>query len=148
MTCDRVEKSCRSKRYKTAHFMSATELDIEDILSRTFAGMLTPDMIEDSRYHADDLIGTFAYGRYTKCSRVLCTFTRYALESGTKLVHWDRRDHGETYSVPSDEPVTVEDKECFDRTQSSDLDQCKYRCSDGPSSKEADCLVRCAAWCK
>jgi hypothetical protein len=148
MTCDRVERSCVSKRHKTASFLSKTELAIEDILARAFAGLLTPEMIEDTRYRRGDLLGTWAYGRYTRCSGVLCTFTRYEVRGQTRLVHWDRRYKGESYGGASEDVLTGDAKECFDHTEAADLDQCTYRCGSGAASKEAACITRCQAWCK
>jgi len=148
MKCDRVEKECRSKRDKTASFLSAAELDIEDTLTRAYARLLTPEAIEDTRYHADDLVGTWAYGRYIKCSGVLCNITRYDQGSGTRLVYWDRRYRGESYGGASEDVLTGDAKVCFDHTTAADYSQCEGMCGSLAETDPARCLARCAAWCK
>lgn len=149
MKCDRVEKECRSKRHKTASFLSAAELDIEDTLTRAYARLLTPEAIEDTRYHADDLVGTWAYGRYIKCSGVLCNITRYEQTSGsTRLVYWDRRYRGESYGGASEDVLTGDAKVCFDHTTAADYSQCEGMCGSLAETDPARCLARCAAWCK
>jgi hypothetical protein len=150
MFCDRAEKSCTSAKAKTASFLSAAELDVEDALVRGFASMLTPEMIENTRHDPDDMIGTFVYGRFVRCrSGTLCNFTRYSTTDGrTTLVNWDKRYRGESYGGASEDVLTGKAKECFDHTEASDLDQCVYRCGTGAKSKEEACKGKCYAWCE
>lgn len=148
MTCDRVEKECRTKRAKTSSFLSAPELDVEDTLTRAFAGLLTDDAIEDTTYKRDDLIGTFTYGRFVECSGVLCNITRYEVGGKTRLVYWDRRYNGESYGGASEDVLTGDAKVCFDHTTAADYDQCEGMCGSLTETDPARCLARCAAWCK
>jgi hypothetical protein len=144
LTCDSVTRSCSSSTARTASFMSQAELDVEDTLVRTFATMLTPEMIENTRYERGNIINTWVYGRFTKCSGVLCNFTRYSVRGKTQLVHWDRRYRGETY----DGGATPASKICSQETQAVDRESCVYRCGTGAKSKEAACITHCHANCR
>lgn len=143
-TCDSVTRSCGSSKQRTASFLSSAELDVEDALVRTFATMLTPEMIENTRYVPDNIINTWVYGRFTRCGSGLCNFTRYNVAGKTQLVHWDRRYRGESYGGEA----TPASKICSQETQAVDRESCVYRCGTGAKSKEDACLVGCYANCK
>jgi hypothetical protein len=141
--CDSVSKSCMSPRAKSAAFLSTPELEIEDLLVRAFGTKMTVELLENDRHAPDDLIGTWMYGRYTKCDGVLCKITRADVKGKTRLIHWDRRYAGETFSR---EPEQWEI--CYAETRSVTRGGCIAHCSgDTGSPGRATCVATCTTLC-
>ena len=111
--------------------------------------MLTPEMIENTRHVADNIINTWVYGRYTRCGNALCNFTRYEVHGKTQLVHWDRRYRGESSSIESTAKTAPSGtKVCSEETQAFTRESCVYRCGTGAKSREEACVIGCYAHCK
>jgi hypothetical protein len=141
MTCDPVEKLCRSTKAKVASFLSRAELDIEDLLVRAMTTKLTPQMIERERFDPDDLIGTWVYGRYTKCDGALCKVTRSDRYGKRSLIHSDHRYVGE--SSDSREPWQI----CHAETNSVTRDGCIAKCPAQVGKRRAACVATCTTLC-
>lgn len=143
-TCDAVTQQCVSAGARLAAYLSATELEIEDILVRGFGTYMTTPRLERDRYDPDDLISSWMYGRYVKCDGVLCQIRRADVKGKTRLIYWDRRYQGERGGSRKPMPHEI----CYAETGSTTRDLCIAHCEgDRGSPQRATCVGACTALC-
>ncbi len=124
--------------------VSATELELEDTVSRGLASL--PKTVDEPHSNVGVLLFRLAH----KCGGSGVCFSRADnIDGAVRFVHWDRRDGGAHRDVKVSAATTQSNKRCKDATGWEGQEACLQACwSGGRSGADgATCHTRCLAFC-